>query len=236
VKRSLPIIAGALVFAGLGLLVFFLLATRNNDEAEIIAVTTRSLAEKFTKPGFKEGEAFVIEKVFVLKRTETRAIASGGLQFFNKTAIEPHYLELEKQQGRWVVVRDLLAAFYDYMKQGSAQSALSNRLARLLMERFSVTVEIPVGLGFNYALGDENLELFTCDGCGATGPTEEGVTHADPVHDRKLSKASVKEVVAHVATKTFTMGTREGKYFESYRYRDGTWVSDGPGRLMETPQ
>ena len=236
-KRSIPIIAGALVFGLVGVLVFFLLAAQNDDESEIISVTTRYLAERFTKPGYKEGEAFLIEKVFILVRKDAHAIASGGVNFADKEAdIEPHYVELEKAAGHWHVLTDLHDSFRDYMKQASAQTDLSNRLARMIMERFSITVEIPVGLSYSFGLGDETQELFQCEGCGAAGATEEAVRHGDQPHERSVVKAAVKEVVAHVATRRFEMGLVDGQYFESFRYRGRKWVSDGTGRLVEKPR
>jgi hypothetical protein len=202
-KRSLPILVGALALGGFAVAIFVILASKHDEETEITEATSQWFVQRLTKGGHREGTDFVVEKVLVVSKSPEGAIATAALSFSQSHAdFEPNYAELVKEKDKpWRVVRDLHDHFDAYMAGSARQSEMSRRLATLVMERFGVAVEIPVGLPFTFQLGDDN-----------------------------------REIVAHIATKPIMMGTVEGRYFESYRYRDGTWVSEGPGRLVEKPK
>ena len=198
-KRSLPIIIGALVVAALGVGVVLVLASQHDDEREILDTTRRWLVERETKGGHKEGEDFVIQKVVLLKRAEKSVIVTAALSRRGGAAFEPAYLELTRDREQWRIARDLHEAFGKFFQEVEQQRAQSIRLATVIMERFKVEVEVPGNMRYVWAIGDENAEVYA------------------------------------QVSKPWKAGVVEGMYIETFKYRDGEWVCDGQGRLMEKP-
>ena len=219
-------IVGAVVFAALGVGIFFVLGTTRDDNAEIVRTMSQWMNERISKRGHKEGEDFVIEKVMVLSRTEARAVVTVGVAYKQQQPpMEITYFEMTRGEGEgWQVGRHLHDDFAAFMKKPANQSEMSLRLAGRYSDRFQRRVDIDNAIDFSFSLGDKEgvVAAFL-----STKPfTVEGVK------DEKGERL----VLTVIGDKKVDQALQIAVYRESFRFTEGEWKTEGPGQIFEIPR
>lgn len=156
-RRSLPILLGAVVLAGLGVGVL-LLASSAEDPQEIDRVVRAHYVALFTKGGHQEGTDWHLGAVRPLTRTDTTVILRADIE--RPGGMEAHYLRLARQGREWVVQKDLRDDFKSWIDELERQRALHVRLGKVIADRYRKVVEFPEGLDYRFLLHDEGGALL----------------------------------------------------------------------------
>ncbi len=115
------------------------------------------------------------------------------------------YLEFEKKDGQWKPARDLGKEFDGAMKDPENGRQFTERLGKRLADRYQMPVTVKPGIEYGYRVGRDDEGKLV--GCCEAKFAFPKVGERQP----------------------------RGRYAENYRWTEGKWTSEGPGRLFEEP-
>jgi len=199
-KPNLPVFVGAAVVAGgLGVL---LLWQPEPQPQELAAPSLERIRADFRAQGRAEGRDYIIEPPVILQRAEDEMFVRVDIRFPTGEARRDYHRLLRGGKG-WEFDRDLGPSFREFVDR--EQKAIFDRLAKVLLERYQASVNIP----------SENIRI--------AHRLRESATPDSP----EIRLVGSVEV-------WFRDGGGESRYIEDFTFANGAWTLEGTrGKLWD---
>ncbi len=198
-KQAFPLVAIPLV-AAVVLGVLWLLRPR--DDVAIRRVLLEHIRGVLTRDGKREGDDYTVGAIEILGQDSESALALVPLRIRGES--RSHFFAVRRRGAAWNVEHDLAEHFRAQAEGPAFVRAVSERLAKVMLERLRMTVSVTMveGKPFQYQLLRDGDSVVAKCRFAFLIPREDG----------KQERI---------------------EYVEDFRYRDGRWEVAGTGQILQ---